>query len=151
MPKKQADSNMSDPQEFSAWAFAAGVPDPRGEQFGHQPLIPAPCFPAVSQMLWDFGFRHDASLQTKWVPDYVGPDRNHIALGVSENNPAEAMQLAAEMLVDQYPDIADKISEITPENRDAVMREQAEELMASIAKLQAATAVLNEIRQEGQP
>lgn len=144
MPKKQSDSNMSDPQEFAAWAFAAGVPDPRGEQFGHQPLIPAPCFPAVSQMLWDFGFRHDPALQTRWVPDYIGPDRNHVALGVSETNPADAMKLAAEMLVDQYPDVASKIAEITPENRDEMVAAQAEELMASIAKLQAATATLRE-------
>ena len=145
MPKKQAESNMDDPQEFAAWAFSAGVPDPRGEQFGHQPLIPAPCFPAVSQMLWDFGFRHHADLQTKWVPDYMGPDRNHVALGVTETNPEDVMQQAAEMLIDQFPDVAARVSSMTPENRDEVLRAQAEELLASMNLLQAATARLGNV------
>lgn len=150
MPKKQAESKMDDPQEFAAWAFAAGVPDPRGEQFGYQPLIPAPCFPAVSQMLWDLGFRHHADLQTRWVPDYLGPDRNHVALGVTETNPADFMAQASEMLVDQFPEVAAKVAEMTPENRDEVIRAQAEELMASIERLKAATEQLDQIRRGDQ-
>jgi hypothetical protein len=140
---------MDDPQEFAAWAFAAGVPDPRGEQFGHQPLIPAPCFPAVSQMLWDFGFRHHADLQTQWVPDYLGPDRNHVALGVTADDPRAMMEHVAEMLVDQFPEVAERVASMTPENRDEVIRAQAQELLASVDRLQAATAALDLMKQQG--
>jgi len=149
LPKKQHESNMDDPQEFAAWAFAAGVPDPRGEQFGHQPLIPAPCFPAVSQMLWDFGFRHHADLQTQWVPDYLGPDRNHVALGVTADDPRAMMEHVAEMLVDQFPEVAERVASMTPENRDEVIRAQAQELLASVDRLQAATAALDLMKQQG--
>lgn len=147
MPKKQSESNMDDPQEFAAWAFVAGIPDPRGERFGHQPLVPAPCFPALSQMLWELGFRHHADLQTKWVPEYLGPDRNHVALGLTADDPETAMRAAAEMLVDQFPDVAERVASMTPENRDEVVRQQAEDLMASVARLQAATAMLNQVSQ----
>ena len=142
MPKKQGQSDMDDPQEFAAWAFASGVPDPRGESFGFQPLIPAPCFAGVSQMLWDFGFRHHADLQTKWVPDYAGPNRNQIALGVTSTSPEEVLQQAAEMLVDQFPDVAERLSGMTPENKDVVIQRQAEQLLSSMDRLRAATAKL---------
>lgn len=84
MPKSQFDSDMENPDEFAAWAFAAGIPDPRGQEWGHQPLVPAPCFPALSRMLWDMGFRHHADLQTKWVGDFSGPERNFVAVGLSD-------------------------------------------------------------------
>lgn len=149
MPKKQLQSNMDDPQEFAAWAFAAGVPDPRGDSFGYQPLIPAPCFSGVSQMLWDFGFRHHADLQTKWVPEYLGPDRNQIALGVTASSPDEVIKQAAEMLVDQFPDVAQRISGMTPENQDEVIKAQAEQLLSSMERLRAATAKMAKSSPQG--
>jgi hypothetical protein len=139
MPKRQHESNMENPSEFAAWAFAAGIPDPRGEQFGNQPLIPAPCFPALSRMLWDLGFRHHADLQTKWVPDYPGPDRNLLALGLTDTEPEKLTALAAEMLVDQFPAVAERLKNVTPENRDEFIAEQAQELMSAMGRLKAAT------------
>lgn len=143
MPKRQHESDMESPEEFAAWAFAAGVPDPRGEKFGYQPLIPAPCFPALSRMLWELGFRHHADLQTRWVGDYSGPDRNFVALGVTDQEP-DLVKSAAEMIVDQFPEVADRLSRVNAENRDEVIREQAEALMSSLARLEAATARLRE-------
>ena len=139
MPNRQHESDMENPAEFAAWAFAAGVPDPRGDRFGNQPLIPAPCFPALSQMLWDFGFRHHADLQTKWVPEYPGPDRNLLALGVTDKEPEKLTALAAEMLIDQFPAVAEKLSKVTPENRDQFIQEQAGEWLSAMARLKAAT------------
>lgn len=139
MPKRQQDSDMENPEEFAAWAFAAGIPDPRGERFGHQPLIPAPCFPALSKMLWEMGFRHHADLQTRWVSDYSGPDRNFVALGVTDVSPESLMEQAAEMVVDQFPDVAARIAAMTPENRDQMLREQAAELLSSVERLKAAS------------
>ena len=143
MPKTQAQSSMDDPKEFAAWAFAAGIPDPRYQNLTFQTLIPAPCFPAISQMLWDFGFRHHPELQKKWVPEYAGADRNLMALGVTDVNPSNVVELAAEMVADQFPDVAQKIAQMNPENRDEMVREQAQALLASMEKLKAATSKLD--------
>lgn len=145
MPKRQSDSNMDDPREFAAWAFAAGVPDPRAAGKSYQTLIPAACFPWLSQMLWDFGFRHHADLQTKWVPEYPGCDRNFVPLGLTDEAPSkdDLIRQATEMVVDQFPQVADRLRQMNPENRDQVVREQAEELLRSIERLKAATAGLD--------
>lgn len=145
MPKRQQDSNMDDPKEFAAWAFAAGVPDPRYKNLTFNTLIPAPCFAAISEMLWDFGFRHHPELQTRWVPEYSGADRNLMALGVTDVKPDDVtpenvMDLAAEMVVDQFPEVADRLRQMNPENREEMAKEQAQALLASLQKLRAATA-----------
>lgn len=137
MPKRQSQSNMDDPREFAAWAFAAGVPDPRGH--GYQTLIPAPCFPVISEMLWNFGFRHHADLQTKWVPEYFGPDRNMVALGLTDSDPKDVVAAATEMVVDQFPDVAARLAGMNEHNRDEVIAAQARELLASVEKLRAAS------------
>lgn len=138
MPKRQADSDMNNPQEFAAWAFAAGVPNPRGKHLGFQTLIPAPCFPLLSEMLWNFGFRHHPELQTEWIPEYRGADRNFVPLGVTDVEPAQVMDQAMQMVVDQFPDVAARIASMTPENRDEVVAAQARDLLASLEKLKAA-------------
>ena len=145
MPKRQVESNMDDPREFAAWAFAAGIPDPRAGAASFQTLIPAPCFPALSQMLWDFGFRHHAELQTKWVTDYPGCDRNFVALGLTDEQPSkdDVVRKATEMVVDQFPAVADRLRQMNPENRDEIVREQAEALLKSMEKLRAATATFD--------
>lgn len=143
MPKKQKDSDMDDPKEFAAWAFSAGIPDPRYKGLTFNTLIPAPCFPAISQMLWDFGFRHHPELQTRWVTDYSGADRNLLPLGVTDVNPDNVMEHAAEMVADQFPDVAERIRQMNPENRDEMVRAQAQELLASVSRLQKATSGLD--------
>lgn len=143
MPKRQSDSDMENPKEFAAWAFAAGIPDPRYNNVTFQTLIPAPCFAAISEMLWDFGFRHHPDLQKKWVPEYAGADRNLVALGTTDVQPEEVVPLAAEMLVDQFPEVAARINQMNPENREEMIREQAQALLTSMQKLQAATGHLD--------
>jgi len=138
MPKRQCESDMENPREFAAWAFAAGIPDPRGG--GYQSLIPAPCFPTISEMLWDFGFRHHADLQTKWVPDYLGPDRNIISLGTTDISPDDLVARATEMVCDQFPEVAAKLAQITPSNRDEMIAAQARDLLSSVERLRAASA-----------
>lgn len=140
VPKKQSDSNMDDPKEHFAWAFAAGVPDPRYNNLTFQTLIPAPCFAAISEMLWHFGFRHHPELQTKWIPEYSGADRNLLALGVTDVNPENVVELAAEMVADQFPDVAARIASMTPENRDEVIAAQARDLLSAVEKLRNASA-----------
>lgn len=137
MPKRQSESNMESPREFAAWAFAAGVPDPRNG--GYQTLIPAPCFSVISEMLWDFGFRHHADLQTKWVPGYGGPDRNLLALGLTDSSPEDLVAAATEMVVDQFPDVAARLAGMNAGNRDEVIAAQARELLASVERLRSAS------------
>lgn len=144
MPKRQSESNMDDPREFAAWAFAAGVPNPKGKHLGFQSLIPPPCYAVLSEMLWNFGFRHHPELQTQWVPEYSGADRNFMPLGVSDSDPDDVIAKATEMLVDQFPDVAARVASMTPENRDELVREQARDLLASVEKLRAATAQVQE-------
>lgn len=148
MPKKQVDSNMDDPKEFAAWAFAAGIPDPRYKSVTFNSIVPAPCFPAISEMLWDFGFRHHPELQTKWVNGYSGGDRNIVPVGLTDTDPdavdsSNVVEYAAEMVADQFPDVADRIRQMNPENRDEMIRDQAQELLKSVQKLQKATGNLD--------
>lgn len=139
MPKRQCDSDMSNPKEFAAWAFAAGIPDPRYNNTTYQSVLPAAVFPAISQMLWDFGFRHHPEFQTKWVPEYAGADRNFVALGVTDMEPDDLIEKAAEMVVDQFPEVADRLRRMNSENQEEVIREQAQELLASVRRLREAT------------
>lgn len=139
MPKRQSDSDMENPKEFAAWAFAAGIPDPRYNGTTFQTLVPPACYPAISEMLWNFGFRHHPELQQQWVNDYAGGDRNFLALGVTDVRPEDLVEQAAEMLVDQFPEVAERISQVNPENRDEIVREQAQQLLASVEKLRRAT------------
>lgn len=143
MPKRQSESNMDDPKEFAAWAFAAGIPDPRYKSLTFQPLIPAPCFPTISEMLWDLGFRHHPDLQTKWVPEYSGGDRNLLPLGLTDVGPENVVPLAAEMVADQFPEVAERIRQMNPENRDEAIKAQAAELLASVERLRNATKGLD--------
>lgn len=148
MPKRQSDSDMDDPKEFAAWAFAAGVPDPRYKSLTFQAIIPAPCCATLSELLWDLGFRHHADLQTKWVPEYSGADRNLLPLGTTDVDPNSVsadnvMDLAREMVDDQFPDVADRLRQMNPENRDELARQQAQALFESLSKLKTATSRLD--------
>ena len=146
MPKKQQESDMDNPEEHFAWAFASGIPDPRGKEYGYQPLIPPPCLAGLSQMLWDFGFRHQPELQTRWVPEYKGGDRNFVALGVTDVDPQEVVVQATEMLVSEFPEIAAKLAAITPENQDMIVHDQAVALLSSLEQLKAAQEQLDQQR-----
>ena len=93
---------MTKPTEFAAWPFSAGIPDPRGDRYPHQPLVPPQCFPALSQMLWDLGFRHHEEEQVKWVNPRSGPAMNFEAWGLTDKSPAEV----AEELAKSSPELA---------------------------------------------
>lgn len=126
---------MSLPEEMFAWIFSAGVPDPRGEQYPFQPMIPAPCFAAFSKLLYDFGCRFHPELQTLWVKPASGPLAVLKARGV-----AGIEQDVAAMLVDQFPEKAAELLTVTPENRSEALKKQAQELLDSIERLKAAQA-----------
>lgn len=136
LPKTQAESNLDDPQEMFAWIFAAGIPDARGEKYPHQPMIPGPNMPAVSQMLYDFGCRFHPELQEKWVkPAMLGIDRNFQAWGVTD-----VMPNAAEMLADIAPDKAMAVANVTPETHAAALQEVTAKMLENLERLREAAA-----------
>ena len=140
----QSECNMDDPEQFAAWAFAAGVPDPRGERYPNQPLIPAKCFPALSKMLWDFGFRFDPEKQTKWVGQRSGPTRNFEAWGTTDIKPEDIMGDLAQMAAEEFPEVAAKVAAVTPENHKEAFEAQAKELLSALDRLKAANELMNE-------
>ena len=145
MPKRQAECDMENPEEHFAWAFAAGVPDPRMNNTTFQMVIPPPCFASISRMLWDFGFRHNPELQTRWVPEYAGADRNFTPLGVTDVRPDNVVDFATQMVAEEFPEVAARIARTTPENHEEMAREQAKALLESVARLKAATAQANKV------
>lgn len=136
----QNDCDMENPEQFAAWAFAAGVPDPRGEQYPHQPLIPAKCFAGLSKMLWDFGFRWHEDKQTKWVAPRSGPTRNFEAWGATDIKPEDIMGDVAQMAVEQFPEVAAKVAAVTPENHQEALEEATKDLLSKIERLNEARA-----------
>ncbi|WP_124712912.1 phage gene 29 protein family protein [Mycolicibacterium nivoides] len=131
----QNDCDMENPEQFAAWAFAAGVPDPRGERYPNQPLIPAKCFGGLSQMLWDFGFRWHEDKQTKWVSPRTGPTRNFEAWGTTDIKPEDILDDVAQMAVEEFPQIAAKVAAVTPEKHQEALEEATKDLLSKIERL----------------
>jgi hypothetical protein len=129
---------MNNPEEFAAWAFGAGVPDPRGERYPNQPLIPGKCFGPLSKMLWDLGFRHHDDLQTKWVGVASGPMRNFEAWGTTDIKPEDIVADVAAMAVDQFPEVAAKVAAVTPETHKEALESATADLVEKLNRLNAA-------------
>lgn len=146
MAKTQAESNLDDPKEMFAWMFAAGVPDPRSEAQGraypNQPLIPPNCYGALSDMLWKMGARFHPDLQTLWVEKPSGPAGNYSVGKLLDAKPEDVLPLAAEMLADQFPDLAQKLVEVTPGSANEVEAETTNRLLESLEKLRVAKAAM---------
>lgn len=140
MAKTQAESNMDDPQEAFAWMFAAGIPDSRGGggKFPNQPLVPPPCWPALSKMLWDFGCRFHADEQTKWIEQAGGPLTNFSVGRLSDSRPEEVVAGVAAMAVDQFPEVAAEVAAVQPGDHEKALKEFEGRLLDSVSRLGAA-------------
>lgn len=141
MAKLQAECDPDKPREAFAWMFAAGVPDPRGggDRYPNQPLIPPQCFEALSEMLWKMGARFHPELQELWVKPGDGLLGNFQANGVTDIQPEDIEADAVEMLAEQFPDVAERVAQVTPDTHAEVLREQSAALMDSLARLRAAS------------
>ncbi|KPG55901.1 hypothetical protein AN916_08485 [Mycobacteroides immunogenum] len=150
----QDECNPEDPKTAFAWMFAAGIPDPRSakedpqRRFPNQPLIPPQCFEAVSEMLWDFGCRPHADLQTKWIKAGTGPTRNFEVWDVVTEKPIDISKDATGFLVDQFPDKAAEVAAAfrTPEDHKKALEEFGGALQANLAALEAARKRLDEAK-----
>lgn len=140
MAKTQAECDPNKPDEAFAWMFAAGVPDPRlSGKYPNQPLISPACWPAFSEMLWKMGARFHPELQELWVEPSEGPMGNFTVCGTTTVKPEEIEGHVAEMVVDQFPEIAQQISRVTPDTHSEALQAQASKLMSSLERLRAAS------------
>lgn len=103
-----------------------------GKKFPHHPMNPG-VFAGVSQMLWDFGFRHHSELQTQWVKPTKGTYSNFQCWDIVDVKP-----LMEEMVVEEFPELAQKLSRVTPENHKEMVKEQTELLREVFQRLQEA-------------
>lgn len=140
----QDECDPEKPTEFAAWAFAGGVPDPRDsgtdKKFPNQPLIPPQCFGVLSQMLWDFGFRHHPEEQTRWIKAGTGPTRNFEVWDTVTEKPIDISKDATGFLTDQFPDKAAEVAAAfrTPEDHAKALEKFGSAFNANLAALEAA-------------
>ena len=151
MAKSQAESNLDDPKEMFAWMFAAGVPDPRGEQFHNQPLIPPMCYGALSEMLYNMGARFVPEEQKVWLETPKGPTRNFSVAATTDIKPEDIKQDLAEFAADQFPEIAARVAAVSPENIDEAGREATAKLLDSLERLRQARESLESMSSQAAP
>lgn len=127
------DCDPSNPKEHAAWCWAAGIPDPSPVRPNPIPLIAPQLAEGLSQLLWDFGFRHHPDLQTKWIQGSAGLG------GVAQVVDAPPVgddftEQAESFLAEHNPDLLKRIKEASPEERANLLRE-LEGSMARLEKL----------------
>ncbi|OYN81883.1 phage gene 29 protein family protein [Mycolicibacterium sphagni] len=143
MAKTQAECDLDDPREMFAWMFAAGVPDERSSgKFPNQPLIPPMCYGALSEMLYKMGARFHPEEQQLWVEAGSGPHSNFQVAKTTDVKPEEIAPNVAEMVSDQYPDLAKRLADVTPETHKEALAEISTKLLANLDQLRAARARL---------
>lgn len=144
----QSSADMGDPRQHFAWALAS-FPGPNREM-GEVPLHPM-VRPALSQRLWDCGFRWHEELQTKWFVPGPHPEAGYLNTPALVDRPAydeylaahadpdadtQKWQAAAETMLAQLdPALAARISSMTPEEKAAALAEKRRGLPAAFDRL----------------
>jgi hypothetical protein len=74
----------------------------------------------VSEMLWDFGFRHHAELQTKWIEGVagLGSIANLVGSPPKDNFPEQV----EEFLSETNPQLLDAIRNAGPEEKEVLLK-----------------------------
>ena len=103
----QQDCDPENPQQHAAWCWAAGVPDPAPARPVPIPLIPPQLAAGISEMLWNFGFRHHPELQTRWIEGSAG--LGMLAKIVDSAPVSNFSDLARQFLAEKRPDILEEI------------------------------------------
>ncbi|MEV6432566.1 hypothetical protein [Nocardia sp. NPDC051463] len=147
-PLQQSAADMNDPRQHFAWALNS-FPSPN-QQMGDVPIHPM-VRPLMSQLLWDFGFRHDPELQTKWLIPGDHPEAGYLnvpavvdaeqyeqwaAVHADPDLANEKWRDTAEALLGKLdPKMLDRINNMTPEQRAAAAEMQREQLPAAFERL----------------
>lgn len=118
----QKDCPMDDPKKFAAWCWAGGIPDPSPVRPMPIPLISPQLTEGVSQMLWDFGFRHHPDKQSKWIAGGAGLG---MIADLVDAAPAKdpVVDLAEQFLSAENPQLLEAIQKAPPEKREELIRD----------------------------
>lgn len=93
----------------------------------------------LSEMLWDFGFRHHPDLQTKWIEGSAG--LGGVARMVESPPSSDEFTEAAESFLEaNNPDLLRRIRNGSPEEKAALMKD----LEANFSRLSEALKSLKE-------
>lgn len=144
----QATADMDDSAQHFAWALGS-LPSPNPEM-GAVPLPPV-ARPLLSRLLWEFGFRHDETKQTKWLIPGDHPEGGYLnvpkivdraeydewlAAHANPDAEAEKWRATAEMLLGRLdPKLAQRIADMTPEQKAAAADVQRQTLPVEFARL----------------
>lgn len=118
----QRDCDSNDPKKFAAWCWAAGIPDPSPARPQAIPLIHPILTEGVSQMLWDFGFRHHPELQKRWIEGCAG--LGTLAQIVDKkpvDDPVES--ICEEFLAEKNPQLLEAVRKAPKEEREKLIRD----------------------------
>ncbi|MFC9432677.1 hypothetical protein [Nocardia sp. NPDC057030] len=161
-PPTQDSADMSNPREHFAWALCS-FPAPNTDM-GDVPIHPV-IRPKFSQRLWDLGFRWHADLQAKWlipgqhpeagylnVPDVVDREQ-YEAYRAAHSDPdveADRWRASAErMLAALDPQLAQRISAMTPEEKAAALEAQRDAMPAAFDRLEKLRAAVEAEKPDG--
>lgn len=116
----QKDCDSENPKQFAAWCWAAGIPDPSPVRPMPIPLIGPMLVEGLSEMLWEFGFRHHSDLQEKWIDGAAGLAT---MATVSNEKPAADPfdQMAEDFLSANNPKLLEAIRKSKPEEREQLL------------------------------
>lgn len=139
---------MGDPRQHFAWALGS-FPGPNREM-GEVPLHPM-VRPALSQRLYDFGFRWHEELQTTWLVPGPHPEAGYLntpvvvdrqaydeylAAHADPSANAEKWQAAAETMLAQLdPKLAARIAAMSPEEKAVALEERRRQLPTAFDRL----------------
>lgn len=147
-PITQDNADMNDPRQHVAWALTS-FPSPNPEM-GSVP-IPPPVPMDLSELLFDLGFRHNPELQRKWfipgdhpeggylnVPKVVTREQHDewLAQHADPDGEAEKWRATAEVLLGKLdPKMAQRIADMTPEQKAQAREVHRDNLPAAFARL----------------
>jgi hypothetical protein len=116
----QRECDSQNPKEFAAWCWAAGIPDPSPARPIPIPLIGPMLVEGVSQMLWDFGFRHHPELQQRWINGTAGL-ATIAEITDTEPEADRFDEKAAEFLSANNPKMLELIRKASPAEREELL------------------------------
>lgn len=128
----QSECDSNNPKQHAAWCWAAGIPDPSPARPMPIPLIGPMLVEGISEMLWDFGFRHHPDLQTKWIQGNAG--LGTIANLTAEQPKDDFSKSAEEFLSANNPELLEMVRNASDEDKQKLM-EKLEQNFEQIGNL----------------
>lgn len=121
MHPQQKNCDPNNKKQMASWCWAAGVPDPRDIADLRIPLILPQLCESISEMLWDFGFRHHPDLQKAWIEGAGGVG---VVADIVKEEPADFLEeVGPEFLAEHNPELLEMIKNASPEEKDKLHKD----------------------------